>query len=102
MRSCRNWPNGIRRTEAMPCLVRFQSSDAVEISNIQEAATDCVHKYGNEAALIAWGIADGYALEGDLCNHNAWMLVMDAIELMKARKPGERQRYGRPSLGPRS
>jgi len=95
-------PKSLRRIARAPCSVSFQSCKVVEDLNVQKTATDCIHKYGNEAALIAWGIADGYALEGDIYNHNMWLLVMNTINSMNVRNPREGQRIRRSDLDPPS
>jgi hypothetical protein len=101
MRSDRIRPKGFYHIVGMPCLVDFTSGNEVEGQDILDTAALCIRKYGNEAALIAWGVADGYALEGDLNSHDAWMQVMDAIEAMNARNSGEGQRSRGPGPGQR-
>jgi hypothetical protein len=99
MRSQGTRPRSFRHIVGMPCLVNsWNAGDSPDILN---AATLCIQRYGSEAALIAWGVADGYALEGDLYNHHAWLLVMDEIEAMNTRTPRGGQRNPGPGLGPR-
>ena len=101
MRSGRIGPKGVRHIIGKPRLVGFKSDNAGEGLDIRETAAAFIRKYGNEAALIAWGVADGYALEGDLSNHHAWTLVMDTIEAMNARNPRGGRRNRGPGFGPR-
>lgn len=99
MRSQRIGPKSFCHIVGTPCSVNsWNAGDSPDILN---AATVCIQKYGSEAALIAWGVADGYALEGDLNNHHAWVLVMDEIEARNTHTTRGGERNSRPDLGPR-
>jgi hypothetical protein len=100
MYSRRIGPEVLRRIMGMPRLVSFKSDNIGGGPDIRETAGDYIRRYGNEAALIAWGVADGYALEGDSYNRDAWMLVMNAIESMAARNLKDGQRNHVSDFGP--
>ena len=81
------WANARRHFASLSKPGGFISTGNSEQLDIPQTAAAYIREYGSDAALIAWGIADSHACNGEEKAYKTWIRVMVAIEEISAKIP---------------